>query len=116
MAEDEATTTTTTAAETTETTEGEAESKPEVPNIAQPEKHWFWGLGRRKRSVARVRIKPGEGKFLINKREIKDYFPSQRDRQQIVAPLEATETSKVVDVFVNVYGGGTTGEAGDIML
>ena len=83
MAEEEATATSTTTAETaetaettekvetaektetTETVEGELEAKAAVPNIAQPEKHWFWGLGRRKSSVARVRLKPGDGKFLI---------------------------------------------------
>ena len=96
----------------------EAAPAPAVPTIPQPEpdKHWFWGLGRRKRSVARVRLKPGDGKFMINKREIKDYFPSERDRQLVVSVLEATETTKRVDVHVNVCGGGTTGQAGAILL
>ena len=66
--------------------------------------------------MARVRLKPGDGKFMINKREIKDYFPSERDRQLVVSALEATETTKRVDVHVNVYGGGTTGQAGAILL
>ncbi len=94
--------------------EPEAESKPAVPNFPEPEKHWFWGLGRRKRAVARVRIRPGEGKFLINKREVNNYFPNERDRQLVVAPLSATDTTKNVDVFVNVKGGGTTGQAGAV--
>lgn len=89
-----------------------------VATIPQPDpkKHWFWGLGRRKRSVARVRIKPGDGKFIINKREISDYFPSERDRQLVISALEATETTKRVDVYVNVNGGGTTGQSGAILL
>ena len=96
----------------------EAAPAPAVATIPQPDpkKHWFWGLGRRKRSVARVRLKPGDGKFIINKREIKDYFPSERDRQLVVSALEATETTKRVDVYVNVCGGGTTGQAGAIVL
>jgi small subunit ribosomal protein S9 len=99
-------------------TEAEAAPAPALATIPQPDpkKHWFWGLGRRKRSVARVRIKPGDGKFIINKREIKDYFPSERDRQLVVSALEATETTKRVDVYVNVNGGGTTGQAGAILL
>ncbi len=104
--------------ETITTPESEAEStsesEPKVPTIPEPQKHWFWGLGRRKRAVARVRIKPGEGKFLINEREVNDYFASERDRQLIVAPLKATDTTKRIDVHVNVEGGGSTGQAGAI--
>ena len=115
MTEEEATTTTAPAAEaaTAPAAESESESKP-APNIPQPDKHWFWGLGRRKRSVARVRLKPGKGKFIINKREINDYFSALCDRQLIVGPLKLTDTAKVVDVYVNVKGGGTTGQAGAI--
>lgn len=119
MAEEETTTTakpeaTESESESKAEAEAEAESKPAVPNFPEPEKHWFWGLGRRKRAVARVRIRPGEGKFLINKREVNNYFPSERDRQLVVAPLSATDTTKNVDVFVNVKGGGTTGQAGAV--
>ncbi len=119
MTEEETTTTTPPAAEaeseaaSAPTVVAESESKP-APNIPKPEKHWFWGLGRRKRSVARVRLKPGDGKFIINKREINDYFSSLYNRQLIVGPLKLTETAKVVDVYVNVRGGGTTGQAGAI--
>ena len=77
---------------------------------------FYWGTGRRKRSIARVRIKPGDGKFLINKREIDAYFSNRRDRRQVIAPLEATKSGKHVDVFVNVGGGGTTGQSGAILL
>lgn len=81
-----------------------------------PKKHYFWGTGRRKTSVARVRIKPGEGKFEVNKRPLDHYFSEERDRNDAVAPLRATETLGKVDVFVNVSGGGITGQAGAIML
>ena len=115
MTEEEATTTTAPAAKATTASAvvGESEPKP-APNIPTPDKHWFWGLGRRKRSVARVRLKPGDGKFIINKREINDYFSSLYNRQLIVGPIKLTETAKVVDVYVNVKGGGTTGQAGAI--
>jgi len=75
-----------------------------------------WGTGRRKRAVARVRVCPGNGAFRINGREIDDYFRSETDRRFIRQPLEATNTGSHIDVFVNVYGGGTTGQAGAIVL
>lgn len=77
---------------------------------------YYWGTGRRKSSVARVRIKPGEGKFLVNKREIDNYFTAERDRRDVVAPLTATSTLGKFDVFVNVKGGGTSGQAGAVLL
>jgi small subunit ribosomal protein S9 len=79
-------------------------------------KKFFWGTGRRKTSVARVRLKPGEGKFEVNKKPLDKYFSEDRDRNDAVAPLRATETFGKVDVFVNVSGGGITGQAGAIML
>ena len=81
-----------------------------------PGKHYFWGTGRRKRAVARVRVRPGEGTFKINGREINEYFHLEKDRQAVLRPLEVTGGRKKLDVFVNVYGGGTTGQAGAIML
>ena len=81
-----------------------------------PPPPFHWGLGRRKSSVARVRIRTGTGKFLINKRKIDDFFKIAADRNGILAPLKATESLKGVDVFVNVKGGGTTGQAGAIVL
>ena len=77
---------------------------------------YIWGTGRRKRSVARVRIKPGKGKLLINKKGVNDYFARQQDRDAVVAPLKATDTAERFDVFVNVKGGGTSGQAGATML
>jgi len=83
----------------------------------EPDKGGFyWGLGRRKSSVARVRIKPGKGKLLINKKEVDKYFVRQQDRNSVVAPLKAVDAEKSFDVFVNVRGGGTTGQAGATLL
>lgn len=75
-----------------------------------------WGTGRRKTSVARVRIRAGSGKFLVNKREVDDFFRVERDRLSVRNPLAVTEAAKSYDVYVNVNGGGTTGQAGAIVL
>lgn len=74
------------------------------------------GTGRRKTAVARVRLRAGSGKFEINKRPLEQYFSEDKDRQDAVAPLKATETLGKVDVFVNVAGGGYSGQAGAIVL
>ena len=79
-------------------------------------KEYCWGTGRRKRAVARVRLRPGAGKMIINKKKIEDYFPNQRDQNDVRAPLERTETTSKYDVWVNVKGGGTTGQAGAVVL
>lgn len=84
---------------------------------AQPDKGgWIWGTGRRKTAVARVRIKPGSGKFLINGRTIEQYFTEMRDRQDVQAPLKVTNTLGRLDVIVRVCGGGYAGQAGAIVL
>lgn len=77
---------------------------------------FVWGTGRRKASVARVRIRPGDGKFLINKREVDKFFSLDKDRASARKPLNVTDTLTSVDVFVNVGGGGTTGQAGAVLL
>ena len=77
---------------------------------------YWWGTGRRKSSVARVRIRPGEGKMLINKKEIADYFKRERDRQAVLSPLKAVDAEKSFDIFINVKGGGTTGQSGASLL
>lgn len=74
------------------------------------------GTGRRKSSVARVRILPGSGKVTVNKRELNDYFPNERDRKSIFGPLEVTDMGGKVDILVNTDGGGTTGQAGAIVM
>ncbi len=81
-----------------------------------PKKHYFWGTGRRKSAVARVRLRAGSGKFEVNKRPLEKYFNEERDRGDAIAPLKATGVHGKVDVFVNVKGGGPTGQAGAIVL
>ena len=83
----------------------------------KPDKAGFiWGTGRRKSAVARVRIKPGEGKFLINNREVDEFFPQDYHRSAAKSPLEQTKTQGNLDVFVNVNGGGYTGQAEATLL
>ena len=77
---------------------------------------FHWGTGRRKSSVARVRIRPGSGKLVVNKKELGDYFPREQDREAILSPLKAVGMEKSLDIFVNVNGGGTTGQSGATLL
>ncbi|MAT15529.1 MAG: 30S ribosomal protein S9 [Planctomyces sp.] len=74
------------------------------------------GTGRRKTSVARVRIKDGKGVITVNGRPMEDYFPVIRDRKMILAPLLATDQEGKVDVWIRVSGGGTTGQTGAAVL
>ena len=77
-------------------------------------KTYFYGTGRRKHSVARVRLYPGAGKVTINDRDIDDYFGLETLKLIVRQPLELTETTAKFDVFVRVAGGGVTGQAGAI--
>ncbi|MBU3917287.1 30S ribosomal protein S9 [bacterium] len=72
----------------------------------------YYGTGRRKRSVARVFLRPGSGKIVVNKKELSEYF--KREIYTIIAkqPLDVTETSAQFDVYATIKGGGTTGQAG----
>ncbi|UCF42333.1 MAG: 30S ribosomal protein S9 [Planctomycetota bacterium] len=95
----------------------QARPKPQPKPPAKPDKGgYYWGTGRRKSSVARVRIKPGDGKLLVNKKQLSDYFAREQDRKAVLAPLKAVEGEKSFDVFVNVRGGGTTGQSGAARL
>ncbi len=76
--------------------------------------NFYRGTGRRKRSVARVMIRPGNGKIEINGREIENYFPVEIIRQQAILPLTETKLTGSIDVRVNVFGGGISGQAGAI--
>jgi len=82
-------------------------AKPATPDAGG----YVWGTGRRKSSIARVRIKPGSGTLLVNKKNVDDYFGLQKDRNAVWAPLKAISALKSFDVFINVKGGGTTGQA-----
>ncbi len=81
-----------------------------------PKGGYWWGTGRRKSSVARVRIKPGDGKLVVNKKDLKDYFVREQDRKAVLAPLVTVDAQKTFDIFINVKGGGTTGQAGASLL
>jgi small subunit ribosomal protein S9 len=74
----------------------------------------FYGTGRRKTSVARVWIKPGSGRVVVNRRAFDDYFPRETLRMIIAQPLQLTNTQGQVDVLVTVKGGGPTGQAGAV--
>ena len=77
---------------------------------------YFWGTGRRKTAVARVRIKPGDGQFKVNNREVDEFFKVGENRAAVRTPLNVTETIKSMDVFVNVRGGGIHGQADAVVL
>lgn len=74
----------------------------------------YMATGRRKTSVARVRLIPGSGKIVINKRDIDDYFDYDTLKVTVKEPLVVTDTLGKYDVIVNVHGGGFSGQAGAI--
>ncbi len=77
----------------------------------------FWGTGRRKKAIARVRLIPaGTGVITINDRTFEDYFPQDTLKYVVKQPLTLLGVEGKYDVFVNVYGGGFTGQAGAIRL
>ena len=86
-----------------------------MAKVASKKKLQFWGTGRRKKAVARVRLIPaGSGNIVINKRTIDDYCDLETVKLIIKQPLVLTDTLSKYDVFVNVVGGGFTGQAGAI--
>ncbi len=103
----------------TKKVEAKAAPAPKPSRTAPPlpeGTHYIWGTGRRKASIARVRIKPGSGKILINQREVVDYFKKLRDQETALAPLNTLGMLGSFDVFANVSGGGSTGQAGAVSL
>ncbi len=82
--------------------------------MADKKKTFYWGTGRRKTAVARVRLCEGSGKIAINERPLEAYFTEDKDRAAVLGPLQLTELRGRLDVFVNVKGGGFTGQAGAI--
>lgn len=109
---------------------GEQQTSAEVRPAASTEDHvnpvydrerrfrggYYWGTGRRKKAVARVRIKPGAGKIVVNNRVYTDYFPLVRQREEVLAPLKLTNTLGKIDIFCNVGGGGVNGQASAVKL
>lgn len=77
-------------------------------------KTFYLGTGRRKTSVARVRVSEGKGKIEINGRPLENYFTEEKDRGAVLGPLQVTELATRLDVAVKVHGGGITGQAGAI--
>jgi len=76
----------------------------------------YQAVGRRKEAVARVRIMPGDGKFIVNKKPMLDFFKRETLKMIIEQPLELTETQGKFDIYANVRGGGLSGQAGAVRL
>ena len=75
----------------------------------------IWATGRRKTATARVRLIPGQGKFLINERTLEDYFAGHaRSKWQVMQPFEASKVASQYDIYVDVTGGGANGQAGAV--
>ena len=74
------------------------------------------GTGRRKSSVARVRVRPGSGKITVNRKPMTDYFVNDQDRKAILSTLQAVDQIDKVDVIVRVNGGGLTGQSGAVRM
>jgi small subunit ribosomal protein S9 len=75
---------------------------------------YYYGTGRRKSAVARVFIKPGSGKIVINDKPIEQYFSRETGRMVVRQPLELTNNANTFDIMVNVLGGGESGQAGAV--
>lgn len=89
--------------------DAEAAARPPAQGV-------FWGTGRRKCAVARVRIMPGQGRIVVNKRPAEQYFREPQEQNAVRDPLLATNTLGSYDVLVNVQGGGHSGQAGAVRL
>ena len=74
----------------------------------------YIATGRRKNSIARVRIMAGEGKITVNGRPFNAYFPRESNRLVIMQPLETAKAESKLDIFVNVNGGGLSGQSGAV--
>ncbi|NLW90954.1 MAG: 30S ribosomal protein S9 [Syntrophomonadaceae bacterium] len=76
----------------------------------------YWGTGRRKKAIARVRLVPGDGNITINDRNFEDFFPNKTSRLVVQQPLELTQTTGRFNVICRVNGGGVSGQAGAVQL
>jgi len=106
------------APQATETEETPAPTTMVAPDsVKGPDPQGWWrGTGRRKAAVARVRIKPGDGQFVINNRTLDSFFTEERDRNNLNEVLKKTDTFGAMDIHASVRGGGYTGQAGAIIL
>jgi len=77
---------------------------------------YFWGTGRRKTSVARVRIREGTGTYMVNDKEMAVYFTTPQERMDAAVPLMVLSAEKKWDVFVNVNGGGPVSQSGAVRM
>ena len=89
-------------------------AKPTKTKTPKGPKTYYLGTGRRKTSVARVRIAEGKGQVLINDRPLDNYFTEDKDRAAVLGPLKVTEQLGRLDVLVRAQGGGITGQAGAV--
>src|SRR5689334_6970654 len=80
------------------------------------DKMTWWGTGRRKTAIARVRLKKGTGRITVNGLEYEKYFDAVQDRLMILSPLQTAKAVNRFDVFTNCTGGGKTGQAGAVIL
>ncbi|MBM4099838.1 MAG: 30S ribosomal protein S9 [Planctomycetes bacterium] len=79
-------------------------------------KGWFWGTGRRKTAIARVRVRAGNGDIKLNEKTLDDYLTEDRDRKHVLSVLEKTGTKGKVDVTAGLVGGGFTGQTGAMVM
>ncbi len=75
---------------------------------------YYYGTGRRKSSVARVFLKKGSGKIIVNNKDLEDYFSRETGRMIVCQPLKLTDSISNFDIKVNVHGGGESGQAGAV--
>jgi len=92
----------------------QTKKKPLIAELGP--KEYCWGTGRRKSAVARVRVRQGSGKIIVNNKELDDFFPRLQDQQGVKAPLVASDSLDRYDIFIKVHGGGITGQAGAAKL
>lgn len=97
-----------------EVVEPEPQAQPAAPEEPRPDV--FWGLGRRKTAVARVAMRNGSGKMIINGRPLEDYFPLPRWQGAVIAPLKCAGMRDRFDITVNLNGGGPSSQAGAVKL
>lgn len=91
---------------------GEPGVEPKVKKKFKPSSALYWGTGRRKEAVARVRLVPGTGQITVNKKTLMEYFGMAKLCEMVVEPLALTGSSAAFDVHANIAGGGVTGQAG----